>query len=521
MLKIFNENFDTSYRGAFLRGLTSSFFAHGVGFVLNLWTVATCVRSLGSGYGAWIAGYALLSMLGFFELGMGPFIMRQTATLRVRGAARQDWAALYSTVVSAYFAIAFMTWLLGYSVAPFVARLVESDPMARLSLVPALRWGALQVALAQLGIWRSFAVGAQKLEVFGLLSIIEALTLALSTNLLLFFWPTVKVLPFAMMISVLSWILAAYPFVPKEIREGFWPLQRPSRETFKSLLAYCLPMTLSKFCYFVRERTDEPLAARFLGKEAVVMYVVTQKLIRSIPFMLIGSVNSLAFAPLSALIAEGDKEGLRRLVLHFLRAGIIFSFGAAAFVWAMNPVFVNLWVGPRHYGGDRLSLIFSSWILLEVFSRGFSYFLYAAGKNRLMMAAQAAEAALNLVFSIVLVRWFGLVGLAMGTAIAAVLTTSWFIPRTVFQMVGMTRKDLKFLVAEGWLLRAVLFSSAIVAGRFFSAAGAWPIQVLVPSLCGILSGLLLFGSEFTQFIKGWVLQDHHAAATRPVCKNPG
>jgi O-antigen/teichoic acid export membrane protein len=448
-------------------------------------------------YGSWLAGFALISMVGLLEFGLGPFLVRETATLRIKEASSQEWSTLFSTVLSAYLIVAIGVFLLGWVAAPWVADLVTAEKGAPDQLVSALRWAAVQIAVAQpLGIWRSLVHGSQKLGTLGYLSVVESVTLAVSTTAFLMLWPSVLVLPLASLLSVAVLAAVAYVCTPAEIRQAIWPLKSPTREIIHDMVKYCHPWMGAKVCFHIRERTDEPVVAYFLGEQAVVVYTVTQRLVRSIPLTLLGSVTSLGFAPLSEVLAAGGKARVRSVVLEMFPWLVLFAAGTASLIWAVNPIFVGLWVGASHYGGDLLSLVFCTWILLEVFSRGLGVVLYAAGEQTTMVRAQASEAILNLGFSLLLVGPLGLVGVALGTALASLASTAWAIPLAVIRLLGITRIHLFEALQGGFLLRIALLVGGIIVGKIAVTGRHWTMQLAVPCSAGIVLAIMLFWREW-------------------------
>ena len=485
------------HRANLARGLTSGLAAQVVGFLLNLWTVAICVRILGGEYGFWLAGFALISAVGLLEFGLGPFLVRETATLRSRNTPAQGWSDLFSTVLDTYLIVACVIALLGWIVAPWIADLVTAQPGAPEPLVFALRWAAIQIAVAQpLGIWRSLLHGSQKLALLGYLALIESATLALVTTGLLLAWPSVQVLPFAALLSVTASALIAWHYTPAEIRGAVWPLTRPTRPLAHSIFKYCRPWVGAKIAFHVRERIDEPVIARFVGAEAVVMYTVTQRLVRSIPLMLLGQISSLGFAPLSEVLATGGKARVRAAVLETFPWLLLFALGSATLIWAVNPGFVGLWVGSSYYGGDVLSLVFCSWILLETLSRGLGVILYAAGEQSTLVRAQAGEAVWNLFFSLLLVGPLGVVGVAVGTSLATIASTAWAIPRAVCKSLEITRTHLRNTFRTGFLIRTTLLVMGIVAARTLAEGMPWLLKLAIPCVTSATLALTLFWREW-------------------------
>ncbi|TKB70441.1 MAG: lipopolysaccharide biosynthesis protein [Nitrospira sp.] len=492
------------YRNALVRGLTSGLLAQAVGFCLSLWTVGISVRILGGSYGAWLAGFALISLIGMIEFGLGPFLVRETAGLRARSDSAQELPVLFSTLLGAYLVVATVALFLGWLMAPWIAQLIKGHTSADSDdLVSALRWGAVQVAAAQpLGIWRSLVHGSQKLGTLGLLAMVESAIIAIFTTILLFAWPSVVVIPLSMIIATIVSATVAYGCTPGEIRRAVWSPRMPDRRIISKMMSYCRPWIGSKVCFVIRERTDEPVAARFLGPEAVVIYTVTQRVVRSVPLMLLGNLSSLGFAPLSAVLSSGDKGRVRQAILELIPWLILFSVGSAALVWAVNPALVGVWVGAPYYGGDILTLVFSSWIVLEVLSRGLGVVLYAAGEQTTIVRSQAIEALLNLSLTIILVIPLGLVGIALGTTIASLLSTAWAIPRAAFRYLEIKWHHIGEILCGGFWAKVALVAGGIVIGRMIAVDAHWILRVVVPCATGSLLTIALFQHQLGSLLKG-------------------
>jgi O-antigen/teichoic acid export membrane protein len=116
-----------------------------------------------------------------------------------------------------------------------------------------------------------------------------------------------------------------------------------------------------------------------------------------------------------------------------------------------NYQFITLWVGVEYFGGPMLNLVFVYWILSTTVLYAITSIVYASGDMRNWVLVSMAEAAINLTASILLVKPFGLVGVALGTSVGKTLTTGWYTPYWIC-------KKLKIPIGD-FIWRGVLYTA--------------------------------------------------------------
>lgn len=173
--------------------------------------------------------------------------------------------------------------------------------------------------------------------------------------------------------------------------------------------------------------SDQILISIMLGAKNVVPYFITQRLI----FIVLGQLQSI---PQSSWASIGDKfhrteeDLFKKNVLTLTKIVSVISCTTLIPIVILNQEFINLWVGPEHYGGQYLTaLTCSNAYLLALFSVWGWTFAAASTSNSLtkMMWTQAI---VNLTASLICTHYFGLIGPALGTCIACILVPLIQIP---------------------------------------------------------------------------------------------
>ena len=174
---------------------------------------------------------------------------------------------------------------------------------------------------------------------------------------------------------------------------------------------------------FLLLRTDQYFIVGTLDPKALPAYQGAYQIFFSLSqFALITSGSVGVF--LSHYWAAGQYEAFRRTVLLSLRIALAILWFGIATLMAIGGSFFDLWLGPGNFLGYGLMAAFALTMLVD------------AQQNILTNADRATEhevygrwlilcGVLNVAITYVMNKAFGLVGIALSTSIAMLLTTGW------------------------------------------------------------------------------------------------
>lgn len=172
--------------------------------------------------------------------------------------------------------------------------------------------------------------------------------------------------------------------------------------------------------------TDSVIIAAFLPVSAVAPFAIAASM-RTYFEDIFRRAAYVFFPAATELDARGDLAGLRKLYMvssKFMLLGSILC-GSMAILWARD--FFRLWLGPAYAepaGYPSVASIFYLLILgsmVSVAQRIGYQVLLGIREVGLLASLFAAEGVMNLVMSIVLILSYGLLGIAVGTLVPAVL----------------------------------------------------------------------------------------------------
>lgn len=205
----------------------------------------------------------------------------------------------------------------------------------------------------------------------------------------------------------------------------------------RSLWSYSLYAFLTTVAVQLVYQTDNLVVGGFVSAAAVTFYAIGGSLVRYSD-QLTGAMT-MSFVPAASTYeSAGASEKLRALYTGGTRALMAVSLPVMATLILRGRTFIGLWMGPQYVqsSGTVLILLASTMIFSHANNAAFAI---AFGTDRHKVTAKWAigEGVSNLVLSCILVRWFGIYGVAVGTMIPNLFIHLVLWPPFIGKMVGI------------------------------------------------------------------------------------
>jgi len=219
--------------------------------------------------------------------------------------------------------------------------------------------------------------------------------------------------------------------------------------------------------------TDTILIGMFLSTAMVTMYALTYRLSEVIREF-IYSINFTLMPGIGQIMGSGDIDKASEIYLRSQPVILSLAIIGAVFIYLFNGHFVSSWVGDEYFSGDTLSLIFAGMLFITVVFHASSLVISADLKLKGVTIVRIVEAVINILLSIWLVQVYGLVGVALATLIAGIMTSFWAIPY-------ITMKHLRISLST-WLQKIV-----------FKLLGVFTVSILLAYCVKLLLGFGTLG----------------------------
>ncbi|MFG0332299.1 MAG: lipopolysaccharide biosynthesis protein [Maioricimonas sp. JB049] len=403
------------------KNILANWGAHIVAMLVGFFLVPYMLSTIGeAGYGVWVFLNSLVGYSGLMYLGFGATTCRFVAHYR----AREEWNRLNQTVSS----VAFV-----YLCAGSIIVLLAAGFALAADLID--RWGDvpladIRVAIMLLGINMSIGMigsvyggvlhAVQRFDLYSGIQVTTALVrLGLTVALLQARHGVVTLAAIFLTVTVIENVLTAilaYRQIPG--------LAIRPRHVNRSALKECFGFSLFNFfrqmstqmIYF----TDTVVIGFVLGARAVVPYYIGQRLSQMIQTPL-EKVGDVVLPGAGEHHARGNAEGLHQLLAKMIGLTLLLAGGFFVGSIYFGGLLITTWTGMDDPASHLVMVILVGVQVVAAPLLMFKQALFAAGRVRATSLIDFSEALLNLGLSLLLIRWWGIIGVAWGTAIPLVL----------------------------------------------------------------------------------------------------
>lgn len=426
------------------------------------------VHGLGLGrYGFWSVVESILTYLVLFDFGVGASVVRYVAKFE----AARDQESL-NRVFSTALAIFAAAGLFAFAIVLAIASLGIGALVVPPDLLEEVRWLLILLGLnlalgLPLGVFPCLLVGLGR---FPARTLIRTVMLFVRTGLLVVIvWQGGGLIGLAAAITAcgvveyLGTAVAAWCYLPG-LR--FSPA-RVSWETFRTIRGYSIDAFLVMLASRISFQTDALVINAFLAPECVTYFVIAGRLVEYAKDSL-RVITTVLTPAVSALEVQGDYPAIRQMLLNSTRYVLWLILPIQVGLLTLGEPFVAVWMNDADLARQSYEtlLILSLPLGLAIAQSVSTRILYGTSCLRWFARACMAEAAANLLLSLVLVRPLGIAGVAWGTTIPNVLLN-----------LGLAVYICRFLGVGGgeYLRRSILppLAPACLLGLFWHLAGGW------------------------------------------------
>jgi O-antigen/teichoic acid export membrane protein len=468
-----------------IKNVSSSWFALGVNILVGVFLSPFILHRLGNtAYGLWVLAFSVTGYYGLFDLGIRSSIIRYVSTYT----ATSDQGALsrlINTSLAVYTAIGIVAMVATVVVSAYVGSLfrMPADFLPTAKVLFLLVGSAVALGFPA-GVFGGILEGLNRFYFVNLTNLVSTLVRAVLIVFALHHgYGLLTVAVITVTLPLLgSAVRAAIVLRILPLRFGWSYIDKGS---FREIAHYSSISFILMIAYKLRFKTDEVVISTFLSVAAVTFFSNGDRLVDYTTEV----VSSLAqiFVPMSGQSdAKGDMTHLRKILVAGNRACAFIVFPITATLIILGKSVITAWVGPRYVAASypvMLALLIPSTFSLA--QAASPRILYGMARHKSLAWVTGMEGIANLILSIVLIRPFGIVGDALGTAIPLTCTTLFFMPRHLCKTLNVR---LGTFLRETYSLPLLLCSPTVVAlllvrQWFFARTYA---QVLLQIVIGLI-----------------------------------
>ncbi len=420
------------------RNVFSNWFATAANMATGFFLAPFIVHRLGNAqYGVWVLAISSVGYLGLLDLGMRSAVLRFVSKAHTVG----DHAAAGEALSAALWVrvqISLVVLLLSAALAAAFPLLFRVQPdlvsSARLAVIII---GATMAITMSLGVFGGVLSALNRYDLQGGVTLVQ-----LAVRVVGVVWALrtgrgiVAIAVCELVASTLGNLLLV------AISRRIYPqlrLQRsrPKPGVLGSLWTYSFYAFLTTIAVQLVYQTDNLVVGTFISASAVTFYSIGNSLCRYTDQF--ASSMAMTFVPAASNYeASGHLQGLRSLYMNGTRITLGLALPILITLILRGHTFIGLWMGPSYaYRAGNILVILAVPLLFAYANRTAVSIAFGVEKHKKAAIWAIAEGVANLVLSVVLVHWFGIYGVALGTLIPSLFVQLLVWPRYVYELVGI------------------------------------------------------------------------------------
>jgi O-antigen/teichoic acid export membrane protein len=471
-----------------LKNVGSSWVSLGVNIVIGFFLSPFILHRLGdAAFGIWVLIFSVTGYYGIFDLGIRSSVIRYISKLTAVED-KEGLAKFFNTSLATYTFIGLATTVVTVIASRYVGSMFQIDP----TFLPTAHWLFLIVGLSvaigfPLGIFAGMLEGLQRFYLLNFTNVISLVLRAILTVMALrrgFGLLTVGLITVLLpLLSSVARAVLVFRILPIPIGWKY-----VDRSVFSEMANYSGVTFVIQVAYKLRFKTDVIVIGKFLGSAAITQFSIGGRLV-DYATEVVGSLAQI-FLPMSSQSeARGDLNQLRKIFVAGNRACALVIFPVTAILVILGKSVIEAWVGRKYVAASypiMLVLLLPTTLILA--QNATSRVIYGMAKHRTLAWITSIEGVANLILSIVLVRWMGVIGDAIGTAVPLSFTALYFTPRYLSRLLGV--RVWTFL-REAYVLPLALCMPLV--GVLLAMRRWFPVHRLIPLMTEIALAMAVYG----------------------------
>jgi O-antigen/teichoic acid export membrane protein len=421
-----------------IKNVGSSWFALGVNILVGVFLSPFILHRLGdAAFGIWVLIFSLTGYYGIFDFGIRSSIIRYVSKY---SATRdlEEVSGLLNTAMFTYICVGAFCLLITLVGCIYIDRIFHIPP----AFYSTARWLLLivgaSVALSfPFGVFGGMLEGLQQFYLLNWTNII--FSSLLRAVLIVFCLHRGYGLLTVALITVGLPIAGSMVRAVVALRElpVKFSLRYISRDSFRRMANYSAATFMILISWRLRFKTDAVVIGTFLSSAAITYFYAGSRLVDYAGDV----VSSLAqiFVPMSSQSdAGGNTERLRKIFIAGNRACAFVIFPITVIFIILGKSIIEAWVGKKYVAqGYPVLLTLIIPYTLMLIQGASSRILFGMSKHGKLAVVTVVEGISNLGLSILLVRPYGIIGDAFGTAIPMLGTYLLFMPYHLCTRLGI------------------------------------------------------------------------------------
>jgi O-antigen/teichoic acid export membrane protein len=259
------------------------------------------------------------------------------------------------------------------------------------------------------------------------------------------------------------------------------------KERVRKLFSYSIWSFIIQISDQIRFRISSIVIGIALSAQFVTHYFIGARLAELFVSLVFRATNIL-MPVFTRYHAEGNYSEIRTKLLFFTKINAIAAVFGGGLIIMLGKPFITRWMGENYLDAYPVLVMLIIGIIFEIIINPSNNVLYAIAQHRSLALVSIVESLTNLGLSLLLIRHYGIAGVAVGTAVPLIVSRLFVLPAIVCRCIALPIKKyywnlggtvlftlcylaLFYVAANKALIKAdymSLFLSAVCAVPFYS-----------------------------------------------------
>ena len=209
-----------------------------------------------------------------------------------------------------------------------------------------------------------------------------------------------------------------------------------TRSRMKPLFGYSIYSFISNVADKLKYNLDAFVITAVLGLSLVTHYNIGSR-ISNYYILFITAATALVIPVFSTFEGLGDYDQIRRKFLFFTKMNTILSMFLGGTIIIYGKAFISRWMGTGYLDAHEVLLALMIGSIITTIQITSKSLLYGLSKHRMYAFTVIVEGIANLVLSMILVLRFGILGVAFGTTIPALVVNLFVLPYYAIRVIDL------------------------------------------------------------------------------------
>ena len=461
------------------RNLSTRYLAIATETIVGLVMLPFNLAHLGpTAYGLWVLTASVTLHFSLLDLGYGGALVKFTAQYR----AHRDARALNEIASTLFFVFA-ACGAAAYAIAALVAFNLEHIFTLTAAQAETGRWVLLIVAVHvavnfPFSVYGGIVSGFQRFDANNFVGIATSVVAAaVNAAVLLAGYGLIPLVAATTAVRVVAYLVYRYNalriYPDFRIRLALF-----RRARLKEVTGFSIYAALIDWANKLNYHIDAVVIGIFLGPAAVAVWAPAERIISGTQ-RLTNQLNGVLFPVIVDSDTLQQQATLQRVLIEGTRFSLASVLPIALTLVALADPLVHAWLGAQAEavsGCIPVIQILAFAVAIRVGTATGAMLLKGSGRHKFVAAANLTTAAVNVALSVLLIKPFGLIGVAAGTLVPISITALFVVFPAACRRVGLpvTRAFAVAVLPALWpaaVAGAALFASRLITSGTFLAVG--------------------------------------------------